>query len=203
MSLILLRLVTNEPADGPCGGARWAICDAEVGRSECQYEGRWRNMKTKISVISCFLVSLLMVFPMSAVADGDGTMRLNAWVSPGSYQIPDEDPQIYSVWDVTDPEDFEHAYCYVKVTIHKKMTTLNWEYEGDFVVGSGGGGDVDVYCNQDDGDAQLSWDISAASPPVSAGDYYAVVYAEAWDAWPFPDNVVYDTAQSNDFELTY
>jgi hypothetical protein len=130
-------------------------------------------------------------------------MRLNAWVSPYSYSISaDEDPQIYAVWTVTYPANFVHDYCYVIVAVGEKGSDPVWYYDGYYVVGSGGGGDVDVYCNSDDGDAQFEWDISEASPPVSVGDYYALVYAEAWEGWPIPSKIIYDDTQTNDFELT-
>jgi hypothetical protein len=164
-------------------------------------KGGGGNMKTKISVVSCFFVSLLMVFPMSAVADG-------MWIwwqmdNDDPYVIPDDDPQMWGDWQVYSPPLFAHDWCYVNVHIQKVMTTVNWDYEGDFLVGSGGGGDVDVECSYQIGDFYFEWDYDAAWPPVSTGTCYAEVYIEAWDEWPWPDNVVSDTAYTDDFYLVY
>ena len=155
-------------------------------------------MKTKISVISCLLVSLIMVLPMSALADGDGTMRLNAWVSPDEYETPDK-AKIYAVYVVTYPPDYDQDYCYVIVAIAKVGSSPAWYYDGYYIVGSGGGGDVDVGCNSDDGEAQFEWDYDNAVPETFDGYYYALVYAEAWEGWTQPTSIVYDETETNEF----
>jgi hypothetical protein len=176
---------------------------AEVGHEkDTNMKGGGGEMKRKISVISCLLVSLVMALPMSVQADGDGEMRLNAWVNPDEYY--NYDPvNIAGAYVVTEPSDYDQDYCWVLVVIWKAGMSPLWYYTGEYLVGSGGWGDVTISCWGTHGSFYFEWDYENAIPDIVTccgdGDYYAGVYVEAWEGWTQPTSIVWDETTTNSF----
>ncbi len=154
-------------------------------------------MKPKMSFICCLLVSLVMVLPMCAKAD---EFYIVVWVDQLEYEEP---PVIVNgEFTVNDPPDYDQDYCYAKVVIGKDGYPPWWYYEGEYIVGSGGSGDVTVYCSGDSGTVYFEWEYDIANPTVYPGDYYVGLYAEAWEGYPVPTDIVYGWADPVEFTIS-
>jgi hypothetical protein len=82
-------------------------------------------------------------------------MTLSAWTGSSSYDYPTEDVDIHAEWSVSG--GFSHTRCDVTMDVRHKFSTWVDHYTAYYIPGSGGGGDFNVYCSGDSGDADFDW----------------------------------------------
>jgi hypothetical protein len=143
-------------------------------------------MKPRLIAVVCVFIVAMLSLPMTVLA---GSMRLNAWPGSSLYYAPTT-VDIYAVWNVDDPSDFEHDYCYVLITIYSSSQVPPWDSAwGEYDAMTGKNGEVDVQCASDDGDAQFDWPVG---DDEKGYDFFAEVYVYARDDGP-PEREVEDT----------
>ena len=145
-------------------------------------------MKSKMSVISCFLASSIMALSINAYA----TANVTAWTGSSSYQWGDP-VDTYATWTVSPTQSWDKCV----VTFHYKNYRHNEPitHSGQYVPAtSTPSGEVDVWCDDDSGTADFDWDSSEADDD---GTWYVEVDVFLDGS---PDDGGAD--QTDDFELT-
>ncbi len=142
-------------------------------------------MKSKILVISAILVCSMFLLSMNALAQ---TMTLSAWTGKSSYDYPTEDVDIYAEWSVSG--GFSHTRCNVTMDVRHKFSTWVDHYTAYYIPGSGGGGDFDVYCGGDSGDAYFEWPSGNGWESTFFVEVTVVAYPGPVDDWAWTNDFV-------------
>ncbi len=109
-------------------------------------------MKSKISVILCFLVCSMLALSMSAIA----TVDASAWTGSSSYTLGSL-VDTYADFTITGGG---WVKCEVTMGYRLYGSSLIYRHSGYYIPGSGGGGVVDVWCDSNGGTASYDWDSS-------------------------------------------
>lgn len=154
-------------------------------------------MKSKIAIIACLAVVAMWILPANVSA---WNLNPSAWTNQTSYTIGDP-VQIYVHWQVTDPQNWDHDYCYVNLNPHPVLGIYAPMYDGDYTDGNPPtrSGVVYVTCPYDEGDAYYEWN----SDNGWEGTWIVDVYIVANDAsQQEEDRWINDELTTNTFTLS-
>lgn len=159
-----------EALDGPFVTPKWGVQNANGTFKE---GGGEESMKSKIAILSCLAVAAMMILPTVSA----GSMTVWTYTDKTDY-TRGETVEINVDWITTDPNDFDHDYCYVYIKVEHGASSYYEEYEAEYDVPEREvTGDFPIYCGNQNGFSDFQWD--STGQPLGGWTVYGEV--TAWD----------------------